>query len=82
MNCSDCFANPRIGKSPNPALTGPKRFGPSPDAADNQDIDHAGNHERGSRLLGRMLNRQELSDITDEDGGLIGVLCDVNNFRQ
>ena len=65
MDCGDGPADPRIDKRSDPALTGPKRFRPSPDAADNQDIDHAGDHERGPWLLGRMLNDQELGDITD-----------------
>jgi len=82
MDRGDGPADPRIGKRPDPALTGPKRFGPSPDATDNQDIDHAGDHERRPRLLGRMLQGQELSDLTDDCCRLIGILRDVNKFRQ
>ncbi len=82
MNSGDSFADPRIGKRPDPAMTGPKRFGPSPNTADNQNIDHAGDHERCPWLPGRMLNGQELSHVTDENCRLIGILSDMNNFRQ
>ena len=80
MDRGDRPADPRIGKRPDPALTAPERFRPRSDAADDQHIDHAGDHQRGAGLLGGVFNGQELRDIADEQGGLIGILRDVNDF--
>lgn len=82
MDRGDGLADSGVGKRPNPTLAGPKRFRPSPDAADNQDIDQAGDHERGPRLPGRVFNDQELGNITDQHCGLIGFPGDVNTVRQ
>jgi hypothetical protein len=82
MDCGDGSADPRIGKRPDPALTGSKRLRPGPDAADNQNIDQAGDHQRRPWLPGRVLNEQELGDITDKECGLIVIPGDVNNMWQ
>jgi len=82
MDCGNSPADSRVGERPDPAVTGPKRFRPGPDAADNQDIDQSGDHECCPRLLRHMLDDQKLGDVTDEEGGSIGILRDVNDVRQ